>query len=277
MNGVSLSQCDTEGTVIYPTYPMMNHSCACNTMYTISPSTRVIEVRAKRRIVKGEEISTRYIPPTKEQPSRSEYLTEVWGFRCSCPRCQSPSELGSDLSSLRCDRCDEGHCGHVMDTCEVTWPCDTCHQLMAPPEASARLARCRAMLGKMDRDSVETMEAVLSEARLLLHNNHSYCVQIKTDLVSRLARVRDKTPLEADRQLELAEEILAVLEVTDPGLSPRRAGLLRHVVELRTAAATRKLRAGDIERKQHGEIMAGNMTMMREVMMCAKYSTVFKI
>ena len=73
------------------------------------------------------------------------------------------------------------------------------------------------------------------------------------------------------------ESLYAVLEVTDPGLSPRRAGLLRHVVELRTAAATRQLRAGDIERKQHGEIMAGNMTMMREVMMCAKYSTVFKI
>ena len=59
MNGVSLSQCETEGTVIYSTYPMMNHSCACNTLYTISPESRVIEVRAKRRIIRGEEISTR--------------------------------------------------------------------------------------------------------------------------------------------------------------------------------------------------------------------------
>ena len=274
---MSLSQCDTEGTVIYPTYPMMNHSCACNTMYTINPTSRVIEVRAKRRISRGEEISTRYIPPTKEQPARGEYLTDVWGFRCSCPRCESPGELGSHLSSLRCDKCDQGHCGPVMDTCGVTWPCDTCTQLMADPEARARLARVRAMMGKMDRDSVEAMEAALTEASLLLHNNHSYCVQIKTDLVSRMARVRDKTPEEADRQLDLAEEILAVLEVTDPGLSPRRAGLLRHVVELRTAAATRKLRAGDIERREHGEVMAGSMAMMREVMLCAKYSTVFKI
>ena len=133
------------------------------------------------------------------------------------------------------------------------------------------------MVAKMDQESIEAMEAVLAEARLLLHNNHSYCVQIKTDLVSRLARVRDKTPEEADRQLDLAEEILAVLEVTDPGLSPRRAGLLRHVLELRTASATRRLKAGIIEKKEHKEIMAGNMAMMREVMMCAKYSTVFKI
>ena len=275
---MSLSQCDTEGTVIYPTYPMMNHSCACNTLYTISPETRVIEVRAKRRILRGEEISTRYIPPTKEQPARSEYLSEVWGFRCTCPRCESPSELGSNLSSLKCDTCTEGHCGPVMDTCaEVTWPCDTCPGVIDPPEARARLARCRAMIGKMDQSSVEAMEAVLTEVSTLLHQNHSYCVQIKTDLVSRLAGVIDKTPEQTDRQLDLAEEILAVLEVTDPGLSPRRAGLLRHVVELRTAAAKRKLKAGDIERKEHGEIMAGNMAMMREVMMCAKYSTVFKI
>ena len=45
--------------MIYSTYPMMNHSCACNTLYTISPESRVIEVRAKRRIIRGEEISTR--------------------------------------------------------------------------------------------------------------------------------------------------------------------------------------------------------------------------
>ena len=278
MNGVSLSQCDTEGTVIYSTYPMMNHSCSCNTMYTISQESRVIEVRAKRRIVEGEEISTRYIPPTKEQPSRSEYLRDVWGFQCSCPRCQSPSELDSGLSSLKCDACAAGHCGPVMDTCyQVTWPCDTCPEVMAPQEARARLSRCRAMVTKIDRESVEAMEAVLAEARVFLHNNHSYCVQIKTDLVSQLARVRDKTPEEADRQLDLAEEILAVLEVTDPGLSPRRAGLLRHVLQLRTERATRQLRAGIIEKKEHSEVMAGNMAMMREVMMCAKYSTVFKI
>ena len=220
----------------------------------------------------------RYIPPSKEQPVRTEYLRDVWGFTCSCPRCLSPDELGSNFSSLKCDACQAGYCGPVMYTSyELRWPCDTCPEVMAPQEASAKLSRCRSMLGKIDRDNVEGMEAVLKDLRLFLHKNHSYCVQTKTDLVSRLARIQNKTKAEADRQLDLAEEILAVLEVTDPGLSPRRAGLLRHVVELRAAAANRELRAGAIQRKEHSAIMSANMAMMREVIMCAKYSTVFKI
>ena len=60
VNGVSLSQVNQEGTVIYSVYPLMNNHCYCNTVYTIKPDTKVMEVRAQRSIKTGEEISTRY-------------------------------------------------------------------------------------------------------------------------------------------------------------------------------------------------------------------------
>ena len=45
-----------------------------------------MEVRAQRSISQGEEISTRYIVPTMEQPARLAYIHRTWGFVCSCAR-----------------------------------------------------------------------------------------------------------------------------------------------------------------------------------------------
>ena len=59
-------------------YPLMNNHCYCNTVYTIKPDTKVMEVRAQRSIKTGEEISTRYVLPSMEQPTRLEYIKKVW-------------------------------------------------------------------------------------------------------------------------------------------------------------------------------------------------------
>ena len=87
---MSLSQVNQDGTVIYSVYPLMNNHCYCNTVYTIKPDTKVMEVRAQRSIKTGEEISTRYVLPSMEQPTRLEYIKKVWDFICRCDRCQSP-------------------------------------------------------------------------------------------------------------------------------------------------------------------------------------------
>ena len=65
----------------------MNSYCYCNTMYTIHPETKMMEVRAQRNIARGEEISTRYILPSMEQPARLETIHKAWGFICTCARC----------------------------------------------------------------------------------------------------------------------------------------------------------------------------------------------
>lgn len=57
-------------------------------MYTIHPETKVMEVRAQRNIARGEEISTRYILPSLEQPARLETIHQAWGFICTCARCR---------------------------------------------------------------------------------------------------------------------------------------------------------------------------------------------
>ena len=71
VNACSLTQSnDVAGTALFGVYPLMNSYCYCNTMYIINPDTKIMELRAQRSIKKGEEITTRYVLPSMEQPAR---------------------------------------------------------------------------------------------------------------------------------------------------------------------------------------------------------------
>ena len=39
---------------------------------------------------------------------RRENLLETKYFACACPRCSDPTELGTHMSSLKCNKCDNG-------------------------------------------------------------------------------------------------------------------------------------------------------------------------
>ena len=66
--------------------------------------------------------------------------------------------------------------------------------------------------------------------------------------------------------------MLAVLDRIDPGLTPRRGGLLKHVVELRMRRANMEVKEGTIDKAEHLADMRSSMVMMREVMKCLKHS-----
>ena len=53
---------------LFPQYAMLNHSCAHNAKTNIVPQCKgsahgiTVELRARRKILRGEEITTRYLP-----------------------------------------------------------------------------------------------------------------------------------------------------------------------------------------------------------------------
>ena len=262
--------------MIYSVYPLMNNHCYCNTVYTIKPDTKVMEVRAQRRIKTGEEISTRYVLPSMEQPTRLEYIKKVWDFICRCDRCQSPSELGSMFSGLKCGQCLQGYClpGRAGEL-QCDWRCEECGGETPHQEVGAVLARCRALVTKVA--GVEDAETLLTSLQHHLHPNHGLCVQLRTQLISSYDQLEDKSRAQLDRQLQLAQQVLAVTDIIDPGLTPRRGGLLKHVLELRTRTANMDKKQGVIDKERHMDILRSNMGMVKEIMQCMKYATVYKI
>ena len=86
---------------IYPIYNLMNSFCTCNTRCTIDQKSFKMIVRAQTLIPKGQQITTRYIPPWDGQPVRLNKIWKHWQFVCFCDRCKDPTEFGTYFSGIR--------------------------------------------------------------------------------------------------------------------------------------------------------------------------------
>ena len=67
---------------LYPVVAMINHSCVANSCYTFNAETNSVQLRAKRRLESGEEITVCYTDPWAGQPSRKIKLSNTWYFDC---------------------------------------------------------------------------------------------------------------------------------------------------------------------------------------------------
>lgn len=89
-------------TALYPVYNLMNSFCTCNTRVSIEEKQGYnIVVRAQTYIKKGQQITTRYLPPWEGQPKRVDQLWKHWQFICHCDRCKDPSEFGTYFSAIK--------------------------------------------------------------------------------------------------------------------------------------------------------------------------------
>ena len=277
VNAIDLSQVGVEGTALYGVYPLMNSYCYCNTMYHIDPATKVMKVRAKTAIKAGEEITTRYVVPSMEQPARLEHIWRVWGFICSCARCQSASELGSWYSGVRCqaDQCQAGHwLPSSSDQLGCDWSCGDCGASTSQDNILHILARCRAIRDRLESQDPGQGEQLLAQLASYLHPNHGLCVEQKAKLVVNYSKLTDKPAAVLDRQLQLATEVIEVMDIIDPGLTPRRGGMLKYIVDIKMKKANQDRDDGLIDKVEHMRRMKSNMMLMKEMMMCLKYSVV---
>lgn len=67
-----------------------------------------VQVRAAVPIKNGETLHISYTHVLSPTLLRREHLLESKFFNCMCPRCADPTELGTHLSTLKCNKCDNG-------------------------------------------------------------------------------------------------------------------------------------------------------------------------
>ena len=67
--------------------------------------------------------------------------------------------------------------------------------------------------------------------------------------------------------------VFQVTEVLDPGLTPRRGGLLKHVVDITMMKANMDSGKGVIDKETLKRKMRNALMMMKEMMQCLKYDT----
>jgi len=123
---------DVSARAVFPTFSNFSHSCVANGKYCVSTepnSGARITVRAQTPIVAGQEVTVHYISFMYGHFRRKRDIEAFWFFKCKCRRCLDPTELGSELSAMKCSECGNEEAVVLpveAGDVESEWQCNRC-------------------------------------------------------------------------------------------------------------------------------------------------------
>lgn len=149
---------------------------------------------------------------------RRQHLMEGKYFHCKCKRCIDPTELGTNLSSIKCNDCENGVT--VFHEPLNIWQCNVCNKNQ---NIDNLMALARSEILEQDVNSVPMLEQLIAKYSILLNPNHYLVVDMKQKLTAILRNICDyemtPQPKILQRKIMLCEEILPILKVLQPGIS----------------------------------------------------------
>ena len=244
MNATSLEFPETgeygRGAGLYPIYSMMNTWCKNNTVSKVMEDYTV-EIRAKTRIRKGEEISNQYMVPDTPAYIRRPVMKEKWFFDCSCPRCLDPTELGSYFGSILCDN---RKCGGPVISSDPSnnlsdFHCQKCGKTMSYATVMSVISTSEKMILNNDtKDGViEHYERILDKLSSLLHPGNYLLLELKQKLGLLYGNIfphtinRMKRPAR-DRKVQLCYDVIKQLSKIESGMSEWRIVMMTELAKM---------------------------------------------
>jgi len=253
-NGMKLEQVgarECPGVALYPIYCLINHACYNNTNY-VKFTDLHLELRAQTPIKAGEEITTRYVSSTLGTFRRRRDISKYWFFHCHCHRCKDPSEMGTNMSALRCDKCSTGLLlpRDALDYDSI-WDCSSCDQSWEVDRVSGLVDKLEDDINKIDSNSIPALEEAIYVygEKTALHQNHYLVLELCHTLIHKYAaRGMSKTLTrpEHDRKVQLCRHVLDVLTAVDPGFTKWRGTVLQEMVSSMMITARQDQKAGVI-------------------------------
>ncbi|XP_023332459.1 histone-lysine N-methyltransferase ASHR1 [Eurytemora carolleeae] len=224
------------GRGIYPIASLMNHSCICNTRNIINHTK--LDTRATVSIKRGECITTHYVSPLLAVYNRREKLKERWFFECSCPRCNSSTDLQAFTSGVKCTKCTnyqvpvyplQFKSKYRCLGCQEEISCDNVNKLVASLEPLVQALNVFQMPG------TDTEESLIRTLEEKLHPTHQLVLDIKINLARKLGRttglLRCAERSVVKNKINLCIETLGVMKIVYPGLSKYRGLLLYELAD----------------------------------------------
>ncbi|XP_069699600.1 SET domain-containing protein SmydA-8 [Periplaneta americana] len=219
---------------LYPQTAILSHSCVPNTSHCIInvEDNRLI-LRTTVKVERGTELHTTYTHTLNPTLLRREHLKQCKYFDCSCARCADPTELGTHMSSLKCNKCDPGLIlsSNPLDPM-AQWKCTHC-EFCTPGLAVRRVFS--VIQNDLDQleylepngEAVEQREALWKKYRSVLHPKNAFLILLRCSLSQLYGRaegytMEDLPDILLERKVELCKDILSVADVIEPGLSRLR-------------------------------------------------------
>ncbi|KAL0107048.1 hypothetical protein PUN28_015540 [Cardiocondyla obscurior] len=217
---------------LYPIVAMMNHSCVSNTSHSISPVDYRIRLRTTLKIPADGELYASYTHSLLPTMLRREHLLEGKHFACACSRCADPTELGTHMSTLKCNKCDNGIVMPLdsLDS-ESTWKCTHCefstngHAVKKVFQIiQAEVDAAEAISGVDGADAIHERETIMKKYQSVLHPRHAFLSMLRHSLTQMYGRVDeylldDLPDVVLEHKVDMCHLLLQVLNVVEPGYS----------------------------------------------------------
>ncbi|XP_004517860.1 uncharacterized protein LOC101458132 [Ceratitis capitata] len=211
---------------VYVCCAQLPHNCVPNTVVTIDEEFH-LKLYASVRIRAGDIIYNSYTNPLMGTSQRQHELRLTKGIECTCARCSDPLELGTHMSSLKCQQCATGFVvctGPIRDGKRSgEWKCTSCG-------ATMDTAMVKELLVDVGEALLETNSELLAYESLLdkyggrFHQNHFVLVEIKQNIAAILRAIL-MNPMCVpgqdllERKLQLCEELMPLVRTVLPGIS----------------------------------------------------------
>lgn len=143
-------------------------------------------------------------------------------FRCECARCIDPTELGTHLSSLKCQSCQIG--SSIQMNGQSKWTCLNCNACEANDKIDDILREIRHQVNNSG-SQMDKIEMFIEKYSRVLHPNHYLLIEMKQKLAAIIRHMGEmnsefsKSVKLLKRKIELCKEIVPLLDILQPGIS----------------------------------------------------------
>jgi len=264
---------------LFPHFSFINHNCRANAKHTVYLQKQKIAVTAQTEIKEGEEIEINYVAFIQGTFLRRRKLNSTWKFLCVCARCTDPTELGTNLSTIKCPKCENGFMVNENPLSdESNWVCKAkVHNFKISWQSYLEMtAAIKADLYSDNRKSIDQQEEDLIKYQEYLHPHHHLCMLLKRNIINAYSKM-DLKMVERKgflRIRELCQESLDILGLVDPGYPIWRSDTLKDLAACEMNLARVDLESSLIQRPEFLERVKGSMKMVEEASKCKSAVTI---
>ncbi|XP_077295415.1 SET and MYND domain containing, arthropod-specific, member 3 [Arctopsyche grandis] len=215
------------------------------------------QIWAAHDISKGDKLELCYTHVLYCTLQRRYHLKQSKFFDCDCKRCADPTELNTNMSSLKCNGCENGIILPVdpLDA-ESTWNCSNCKYYTTSDVVHRVVNTIQKEIDRLEESiygEVDDREEELKWYQNILHPKHSILLGLKYTLSQAYGqvkgyRIEELTVSKLKYKIDMCNELLQILNIISPGQTRMRGVLLYELY-------------GSLLKLDKMELKLGNITM----------------
>jgi len=228
---------------LYPWTSLISHCCVPNVKIITRDDFSYI-CESTVNTVAGSEIVTsyhHYYYHLFGTMYRRADIKHTWSFDCICHRCRDPTELGTYVSGVNCEKCKYSYLLPVQPLdYNTAWECIGCENAHSSDTITNKLAKFEEAIE--DAKEPDQYEQLLRKMRYCLHENHYLITDVKRRLIDiyghKAGFEYDKLSKQVlEKKCDYCDHLLSLAATLSPGKSELRGYLLweRHGAQLRLA------------------------------------------